>query len=63
MILLEDGSEVLVEDMWKRCGSIILRKKNKQDILAGKELTDTHINAFHDIMKEDNPELKGSKVL
>ena len=45
--------------MWVRCGSIILRKKDKQDIISGKELTDLHINAFHNVMKEEFPEIKG----
>lgn len=58
-ILVQDGQQVVVENMWTRCGSIMLRKKEKQDILSGKELCDLHINAFQNLMKVQFPMLGG----
>ena len=35
-------------DVWMRCGTIynIRQKKQKQDLLSGKELCNLHVNAF-----------------
>jgi len=37
---------VIVSEFWTRCGTISLGKKQKQDLLSGKELCDLHVNAF-----------------
>ena len=46
-------------DVWTRCGTITLGKKQKQDLLSGKELCDLHVNAFQNILKSKFPEIKG----
>ena len=46
-------------DFWTRCGTISLYKREKQDLLTGKELSDLHVNAFHNILKSQFPNIKG----
>ena len=49
----------IVIDLWSRCGNINLTKKEKQDILCGKELNDLHINAFQNLLKSQFTEIGG----
>lgn len=46
-------------DMWVRYGGILLSKKEKQEILNNKELSDMHINAFQNLMKRSYPHISG----
>ena len=48
-----------VLDLWTRCGNINLSKKEKQDLLSGKELNDLHINAFQNLLKSQFTEIGG----
>ena len=48
-----------VLDLWTRCGNINLSKKEKQDLLCGKELNDLHINAFQNLLKSQFMEIGG----
>ena len=42
----------IVNEPWIKCGRIALSKKDKQQIVNGKELTDMHINAFQSLARE-----------
>ena len=46
-------------DIWIRCGNVTLFKRQKQDLMKGKELYDLHVNAFQSILKSQFPEIKG----
>jgi len=50
---------VIVSEFWTRCGTISLGKKQKQDLLSGKELCDSHVNAFQNMLKSKFPDIKG----
>lgn len=51
--------ETVALDLWTRCGNINLSKKEKQDLLCGKELNDLHINAFQNLLKSEFMEVGG----
>ena len=44
---------------WTKCGSILLTKKDSQQIVNEKELTDLHINAFQNIARVQFPNVGG----
>ena len=44
---------------WTKCGSILLTKKDRQQIVNEKELTDLHINAFQNIARVQFPNVGG----
>lgn len=46
-----ETQHVPINDCWTKCGRIGLTKKDKQQILNGKELTDMHVNAFQNIAR------------
>ena len=46
-------------DQWVKCGRVSLTKKDKQCILLGKQLSDVHINAFHNIARCQFPLVGG----
>ena len=46
-------------DIWICCGNVTLFKRQKQDLMKGKELCDLHVNAFQNILKSQFPEIKG----
>ena len=51
--------ETVVLDQWTQCGNITLSKKEKQDLLHGRELNDLHINAFQNLLKSQFTEVGG----
>ena len=53
------SQDLLYTDIWTRCGSVKLCKKQRQDLISGKELCDLHVNAFQNILKSQFPEIKG----
>ena len=44
---------------WIKCGRILLTKKDKQQIVNEKELTDLHINAYQNIARVQFPNVGG----
>jgi len=61
LIISDDinSDPVTTTDIWIRCGNVTLLKRQKQDLMAGKELCDLHVNAFQNILKSQFPEIKG----
>ena len=55
----ESESKHIVNEPWIKCGRIALSKKDKQQIVNGKELTDMHINAFQSLARESFPLIGG----
>ena len=41
-----------VKDHWTKCGGISLTKRDLHKLTSGKELSDLHINAFQNLLKE-----------
>lgn len=46
-------------DHWVTHGNINLKKKDRQDILSGKELSDLHVNAYQSLLKTSFPSIHG----
>ena len=45
-ITLDQNTSSEPVNVWMRCGTITLGKKQKRDLLSGKELCDLHVNTF-----------------
>ena len=63
LVVINDSDAITnsetVLDQWTQCGNIILSKKQKQDLLRGRELNDIHINAFQNLLKSQFTEVSG----
>ena len=61
LIISDDinSDPVTTKDIWIQCGNVTLLKRQKQDLMTGKELCDLHVNAFQNILKSQFPEIKG----
>jgi hypothetical protein len=47
------------EECWCKCGDVELNRKDLQIILRGKKLTDKHIDAFHNLARNQFPDIGG----
>ena len=57
IITIDDETSTDTVDHWIKCGRVLLKKKDRQQIVSGKELSDVHVNAFHSIAREQFKEV------
>ena len=54
-----DKGKKAVKDNWLTIGDIVLKKKHRQEVTFGKELTDMPVNAYQLLLKSKLPKLHG----
>ena len=47
------------KEYWTKCGGIVLNNKALQQIVNGKELSDLHVNAYQNLLKQQFPHIGG----
>lgn len=59
-VIVDDASPTPPgDDCWTICGDVQLSRKDLQQILSGKKLTDNHIDAFQNLIKMHFPSVGG----
>ena len=53
------ASASATDGYWTEYGRVVLRRKELQEIMCGKELTDLHVNAFQNLLKRQFPLIGG----
>ena len=55
----DDDTSPETEKYWTKCGGITLSRKDLQQIVSGKGLSDLHVNAFQNLLKRQFPHVGG----
>ena len=58
-VTAKDKGKKAVKDNWLTIGDIVLKKKHRQEVTGGKELTDMPVNAYQLLLKSKLPKLHG----
>ena len=60
VITIDEGNyDPVTNDQWVRYGAVTLKKKERQEIMSGKALTDLHVNAYQQLLKNKFPNVGG----